>query len=106
MRVMIVFNALSALFGAASAVALFSNLNTGAEWPIYLAGTFCIVISVYQTISFIIALSLRMRLKQGKDHRELDSAREVPALRAADTSQFVRPPSVTENTTELLERKR
>ena len=108
---MIVFNALS-VFWRGSAVALFSNLSKGvewpiyAEWPIYLAGTFCIVISVYQTISFILALSLRMRIKRGKDQRELDSPGEVPALRAADTSQFVRPPSVTENTTELLERKK
>ncbi|MCM3903505.1 MAG: hypothetical protein ND866_17515 [Pyrinomonadaceae bacterium] len=95
--VMIIFNALSALFGAASAIALFSNMGKGAEWPINLAGTFCLIISVYQTISFIFALSLRMRLKRGKDQRELDSLDEVPALRAADTSQFVRPPSVTEN---------
>jgi hypothetical protein len=104
MRVMIVFNALSALFGAASAMALFSNLGNGAEWPIYLAGIFCIVISVYQTISCILALTLRMRLKRGKDQRELDSPRLVSELRAADTSQFVPPPSVTENSTELLER--
>ncbi|HYN24005.1 MAG TPA: hypothetical protein VES69_03065 [Pyrinomonadaceae bacterium] len=106
MTVMIVFNALSALFGAASAIALYSNLGKGAEWPIQLAGTFCIVISVYQTISFLFALSLRMRLKQERDKRELDPPREVPALRAADTSQFVRAPSVTESTTELLERKK
>ncbi len=106
MTVMIIFNALSALFGAASAIALFSNLGKRAEWPIYLAGTFCIVISVYQTISFLFALSLRMRLKQGRDERKLDSPREVSALRAADTSRFLRTPSVTENTTELLERKK
>jgi len=106
MTVMIIFNALSALFGAASAIALFSNLSNGAEWPIYLAGTFCIVISVYQTISFLFALSLRMRLKQERGKHELDSPREVSALRAADTSRFVRAASVTENTTELLERKK
>lgn len=57
-------------------------------------------------ISFLFALSLRMRLKQERDKRELDPPREVPALRAADTSQFVRAPSVTESTTELLERKK
>lgn len=106
MTVMIIFNALSALFGAASAIALFSNATNGAEWPINLAGTFCLIISVYQTISFIFALSLRMRLKRSKDQPELDSPREVSALRAADTSQFVTAPSVTENTTELLERKK
>ncbi len=101
---MIIFNALSALFGAASAIALFSYMRNGAEWPITLAGIFCIIISVYQTICFIFALSLQRRLKRGKDQRELDSAREIPALNAADTSQFVRAPSVTERTTELLER--
>lgn len=111
MTVMIIFNALSALFGVASAIALFSNSGK-AEWPINLAGTFCLIIAVYQTISFIFALSLRMRLKRGKGQtefdapREIDSPREVPALRAADTSQFVGVPSVTENSTELLERKR
>jgi hypothetical protein len=75
-------------------------------WPIHLAGTFCIVISVYQTISFILALSLRMRLKRGKNQRELDSPREVFALPGADTSKFARAPSVTENTTGLLEHRK
>jgi hypothetical protein len=102
---MIVFNALSAIFGAASAIALFSESTRGANWAINLAGIFCIVISVYQTISFILALSLRMRLKRGKDQREMDPPHEIAALRAADTSQFIRP-SVTEKTTELLERKK
>jgi hypothetical protein len=102
---MIIFNALSALFGA-SAIALLSNTTEGAEWPINLAATFCLIISVYQTNWFIFALGLRTRPKRGKDQSELDSPREVSALRAADTSQFVRPPSVTENTTELLERKK
>lgn len=106
MTVMIVFNALSALFGAASAVALFSDATRGAQWAINLAGIFCIIVSVYQTISFGLALSLRMRQKRERVQRELDSPREMPALRAADTSQFVPPPSVTENSTELLERKK
>jgi hypothetical protein len=108
MAVMIIFNALSAIFGAVSAIALFGNLNSGAQWPIYLAGAFCVIISVYQTISFIFAFSLQMRLKRAraKDESELDLAHEVPALRPANTSQFIVAPSVTENTTELLESKR
>ena len=105
MAVMIIFNALSALFGAVSAVALFSNLSKGAEWPIYLAGAFCIIISVYQTISFFFALSLQRRLKQARHQRELESPGEVAALTSADTSQFIRVGSVTENTTELLENR-
>ena len=105
MTVMIVFNALSALFGAASAVALFSDATRGAQWAITLAGIFCVLVSVYQTISFFVALSLQRRLKRGKAEPELGSPREASALRAADTTQFVRAPSVTERTTELLERK-
>ena len=105
MAVMIISNALCAIFAAVSALALFSTLNKGAEWPIYLAGVFCVMISVYQTVSFLFALSLQRRLKQARAQRELDSPREVPALRAADTSQFVLAQSVTENTTELLERR-
>lgn len=107
MTVMIVFNALSALFGAASAIALFSSTRGAAEWPINMAATFCLIISVYQTISFCFALSLRMRLRKGhdKDPRELEQPREMRELQAATTSQFVDLPRVTENTTELLERK-
>lgn len=103
---MIIFSALSALFGAASAIALFSNLGK-AEWPINMAGTFCLVISVYQTISFCFALNLRLRQKgrRDTDARELKSPGERSTLQAADTAQFIRPSSVTENTTELLERK-
>ena len=105
MTVMIVFNALSALFGAASAVALFSDATKGAQWAINLAGIFCVLVSVYQTISFGLALSLRMRQKRERVQHELSSRRDASALRAADTSQLVPGASVTENSTELLERK-
>jgi hypothetical protein len=107
MTVMIVFNALSALFGAASAIALFSSNLGAAEWPINMAATFCLIISVYQTISFCFALNFRMRLRKGhdKDSRELEQPREMPGLRSATTSEFVDVPRVTENTTELLERQ-
>ncbi len=105
MAVIIISNALCAVLAAASAIALFPNLNKGAEWPIHLAAVFCVMISVYQTLSFLFALRLQLRLKKAKAQRELDSPREVSTLRAADTSQFVRAPSVTERTTDLLERK-
>lgn len=104
MTVMIIFNALSALFGAASAFALFSEATRGAQWAINLAGIFCVMVSVYQTISFGLALSLRMRQKREEGQRKLEKPGAVAALRAADTSQFVPVPRVTENTTKLLER--
>ena len=45
LSVMIVFNALSALFGIASAIALWITYvgSVGAKWSIYVAFTFCLV---------------------------------------------------------------
>ena len=107
--VMIIFNAISALFGAAAAIALFTTYlgTTTAKWSIYVAGTFCLIISVYQTLSFFFAVDLRRRLKPGQAGRiptlqELDATNELPP---ANTSHLVGVSSVIENTTELLERK-
>src|SRR5258705_6218071 len=107
--VMIVFNALSAVFGAAAAVALFVTYfgSPAAKWSVYLAATFCVIISVYQTLSFFFALSLRQRLREGhkKEVYSLGQSQKVDELSQADGSQFIGVPSATENTTELLERK-
>ncbi len=109
LTVMIVFNALSALFGAAAAVALFViYLGTAsAKWLIYVAATFCLIISVYQTLSFFFALNLRTRIKQGQDKETpaLGPPHKVDELSEADTSGMIGVRSVTENTTDLLERK-
>jgi len=107
MTVMIVFNALSAVFGAAAAIALFVTYlgQPTAKWSIYVAATFCLIISVYQTLSFFFAMNLRSRLKQGQNKAAEIQAQEVKELPQGDTSTFIRARSVTENTTELLERK-
>lgn len=108
LTVMIVFNALSAVFAAASAIALFVTYlgKASAQWSIYLAATFCLIISVYQTLSFFFALDLRRRLKMGqKENSSLGPRRQADELPPGDTSNFVGLTSVTENTTELLERK-
>jgi len=110
LNVMIVFNALSALFGIASAIALWMTYvgTVGAQWSIYVAFTFCLVISVYQILSALFALNLRRRLKQGQKREvaELRGGRATNELPPADVSNFVPVTSVTESTTELLERKR
>ena len=107
MTVMIVFNALSAVFGAAAAIALFVTYlgQPTAKWSIYVAATFCLIISVYQTLSFFFAMNLRSRLKQGQN-RDLEiQANKVRELPQGDSSSLIKSRSVTENTTELLERK-
>lgn len=111
LTVMIVFNALSALFGLASAFALwitYIGRGLNPQWSIYVAFTFCLVISVYQILSAFFAVNLRRRLKQGQtiEGSALRVTRITNELPAADRSAFIPVTSVTENTTELLERKR
>lgn len=104
--VMILFNLLSAVFAAAAAVVLYlTNLGNPSHWSVYVAATLCMNIAVYQILSFFFALNLRKRLRQGKSSNlELGPGKQHE-LPAADTSQFIRPVAVTENTTELLEQK-
>lgn len=115
MIVTLVFSAISAVFGAASAIALYATyLGTKNGTPaVYLAATFCCVISVHQTISFFFQLGMFRRLKDARADTESSavsrqlsqnaSAQAPQALGAADSSVFIQPASVAEGTTELLE---
>src|SRR6478672_2607076 len=86
MTVMIVFNLLSAIFGAAAAIALYSTYfgDKTAKWSVYVAATFCLIISVYQTLSFFFALNLRSRLKQGQGTPAKIESRGMLELKEAD----------------------
>lgn len=109
MKQMLVFSAISAVFGLFSAVALYATyLGTSeAKWSVYLAGSFCMVIAVHQTINFFFALELRQRLKRARTNTSMlpkeQSGQRPLSLDAAHTMPFVDPQSVTENTTELLD---
>jgi len=116
MIVMAVFSAVSTVFGAASAIALFSTFlgTRGVPPAVYVAATFCTIISVHQMISLFFTLGLLQRLKQGRSQdqpavsgRQADQhvrpGQQAGALGAADQSAFIAPLSVSESTTELLE---
>jgi len=107
---MIVFNGLSALLALFSAIALYATyLNTPeAKWSVYVAGACCFVIAIHQMISMGFALELKLRLKRGQSDAGQQAIISKPgdivaALSSGKTTQFVQPPVVTENTTELLE---
>ena len=107
---MIVFNGLSALLALFSAIALYATyLNTPeAKWSVYVAGACCFVIAIHQMISMGFALELKLRLKRGQSDAGQQAIISQPgdvvaALSSGKTTQFVQPPVVTENTTELLE---
>ncbi len=102
-------SALSAVVALFSAIALYATyLGTDqAKWSIYLAAAFCLCIAGWQASSFVVGLKLRNRLNRAREgvraDSQLDQTPAAMALPPADTSNFVRPQSVTENTTDLLQ---
>jgi len=108
MKVMLVFNGMSAVFALVSAIALYATyLNTPeAKWSIYMASTFCMIISVHQTVSFFFALGLRQKFKRGRGGSAITirpKSESTGLLGSADTAPIIDAPSVTEKTTELLD---
>ena len=109
MNVMVVFNALSAFMALFAAIALYATYlgKPEAKWSIYVAGAFCSVIAVHQVISFGFALELRLRSRRGRKDlpTTADSANAEPGghLNGLNTGQILEIPTVTENTTELLQ---
>jgi hypothetical protein len=91
-----------------SAIALYATyLGTGdAKWSVYVAAAFCLCIAGWQASSFLVSLKLQRRLKKGRQspsQTQLETQRSSPALNPANMTDFVTPPSVTENTTRILE---
>ena len=106
-KAMLIFNGTSALFALVSAVALYASYLGTPEikWSIYLAGAFCTVIAVHQTVSGFFALGLRQKFKRirGKPTAAIQQHTGPSLLAGGETAPMVGTPSVTETTTELLE---
>ena len=113
LKVMMVFNGLSAVFALTSALALYiTYLGTPeAKWSVYMAGAMCLVIASHQTANFFMAHTLRQnfdrdRADAGRGKTQTPAAHTVAALSGVETGRLIDAPSVTEKTTELLEEKR
>lgn len=101
MRVLEALGALSSL----SAVLLIV-LGMGKKDPgpfMAFALNLCVLTFALQVIAFVIGRGLQKRAEKGRDELPGGGSGTPPQLTPADTGQFVRPPSVTEHTTELLE---
>jgi hypothetical protein len=102
-------SALSSIVALISAIALYvTYLGTDeAKWSVYLAAGFCLCISAWQLSSFLVGLKLRRRLNRARAVVDSDSHLKAgapsPALPEADTSNFIKTASVTENNTDLLQ---
>lgn len=99
--------ALSAAASLTAAVLVFTALGlTQSRSLLAFAADLCIVIFVFQVVAFIIGRGLQKRAEKGRDELPGAGPASPPQLAPADASQFVRPPSVTEHTTELLEARK
>ena len=96
------------LFGAGLAfvcgVALFTALfmKKGLHFVAGLVALYCILLAVYQLLTFITARGLRRRLESAR-RAELKGGLDAPALEAPRHAQAAAPSSTSERTTELLE---
>jgi len=107
LKVMTVFNGLSALMALSTVVALYSTYLGTPEikWSIYVAGAFCMVIAVHQMISFAFALELQLRSRRARKdlpQTGVSGKAEGRRLEGHNTGEILKMPSVTENTTELF----
>ena len=102
-------SALSAAVALFSGIALYATYLGTAEikWSVYLAAAFCLCIAGWQISSFMAAIKLRRRLGKGREKPapapQVNSKKQPHVLAQADMTTFVRTPTVTERTTELLE---
>lgn len=105
----LVISVMTAVTAIALAIALYANYlgKENVSGLIYLTAAFLIAIAGWQISSFYSAYNVYRQFKrraanQESQPQQIKSA-SYNALPEGDTSQFVSPQSVTENTTELLE---
>lgn len=111
-RAVLVFNAIGALLSLCAFVLLLARMPHEQPAPLMLAMMFSPFTFAFQLLTFRYSLAERRRLKRGREAAltgqegaSMNDAQVEPrALAAGAAAQFVSPPSVTENTTELLER--
>jgi len=110
-RRMRVLESASAFMATSSAIIIFLVLAGKLDKAVLsIAADLCICTAIFQAVNFAIGRSLQKRLKQGRrsssdDARAISFAvsEDTPQLNQGDASQFTPVPSVTENTTAILE---
>jgi hypothetical protein len=112
MKSMLIFNGVSSILALSSAIMLYATYlgKPEAKWSIYFAAANCLVISIHQAVNFFFAVELKKRFGRGPGPKSqlLDPTpnSRKPSLKSVDTGELINAPSVTEQTTELLEGQR
>ena len=81
--------------------------HAGNKWSVYVGAALCSVIAVHQMISFAFALELRLRSRRIDEDLTpaVHSAQTgfVAQIEGRDTNRILNMPSVTEDTTAILQ---
>jgi hypothetical protein len=105
LRKMRVLEAMSAALAIASAVMIFSFKPSHSDDVLHLAGMFCVAIAVYQLVHFYFGLTLQRNRGKNQIENERETGKRTSNLPESlndGQRDFVKLPSVTENTTELF----
>ena len=98
--------AVSAGLSLTSAAIIIGFISTGRNGQLLFLAAFCaLLVTVYQVVNFYLGYKIQHRIDRSRVDNviHVPSSNETRELRSADAAQFVDPPSVVENTTDLLE---
>lgn len=103
------FSAISAVMSLSAAVMLALTYfgSPEARWSVFVTVAMCAIIGIHQTMNFFFAFEFRQTIKARRDNmkqpRPEVRGATTAALESGSATEFVRPSSVTDHTTELLE---
>jgi hypothetical protein len=108
-RKMRILEAVSAALSLTSAGIILSFLLRGGNIQLLFLAAMCgLIVAVYQIVNFYLGYTLQRRIdksrEEGSTTVNLPDANRAGQLNSADTFQTAHTQSVTENTTELLDR--
>ncbi len=103
-RKMRILEAISAGLALAAAAMIFSFLRGGSEPQLlFLSLLCCLIIAAYQMVNFYLGSTLQKKITQSRMKEEALPNHRVGELDSGESTTFVTPHSVVENTTKHLD---
>ena len=103
-RKMRILEAISAGLALAAAAMIFSFLRGGSEPQLlFLSLLCCLIIAAYQMVNFYLGSTLQKKITQSRMKEEALPNQRVGELDSSESTTFVNPHSVVENTTKHLD---
>lgn len=99
-----ILEAISAGLALSAAAMIFAVLRGGADTQLlFLSLLCCLLIAVYQIVNFYLGSTLQKKIEQSRLKTETLSHKPAEQLGSGESTTFVNPHSVVENTTKHLD---